>query len=59
MAYLNPAERQAIWNQKIEEHGATCPVCDEDETECPDWVRLIGFYNTAAWPAVDLEPGES
>lgn len=58
MTYLNPAERQQVWNQRIEEHARTCEDCQEDRCECEYWQRLIHLYNTAADPAVDEEPEE-
>lgn len=65
MEHLNPAERQQVWNQRIEEHAQACEDCQEDRCECETWQAFIGYHNAAVpvddplfWPQPDNPTGE-
>lgn len=47
MEHLNSAERQQVWDQRIEQHARTCEDCLEDRCECDYWQTLINYRNAA------------
>lgn len=56
MCQLNSAERQAVWDVRIAAHTNSCAVCQEDASECPEWVHLIRAYNSAE--SIDIDGRE-
>lgn len=57
MCQLNPAERQAVWNTRLAKHAWDCEVCQDDNSECEEWVYLIRAYNSAE--PIDIDGREN